>query len=117
MWLSKMLSKNAAATGAEKGSVTISNGSSLEAGATASARNIGVYSPYGYISAPPVGEEIIVIPSLDGQVTIGSKQKEMPIESGEVKITSLGGASILLKNDGTVVINDSLIIDREGNIL
>ena len=117
MWLSKTLSKNNSSSRAERGSITISNNKSLEACASASARNISVYSPYGYCALPPVGEEVIVIPSLDGQVALGSKSKEGDIISGEVKIQSLGGASILLKNDGSVVINGGLTIDREGNIV
>ena len=116
MWLSKTLAKNNFSSRAERGNITISNNNSLEACASASARNISVYSPYGYCALPPVGEEIIVIPSLDGQVALGSRSKNGDIMSGEIKIQSLGGASILLKNDGSVVINDSFIIGREGDV-
>lgn len=39
--------------------------------------------------------------------------KTQGLAQGEVEIRSLGGARILLKNDGSVVIN-SLVINRDG---
>lgn len=115
MWLSRMLSKQNNAEKAEKGSVTISKSDLLEADSSVNTRNLGSYAPYGYSSAAPVGEEVILVPSSDGQVAVGTRCKENELESGEIKITSLGGANIILKNDGSVVIN-SLVIDKNGVI-
>ena len=115
MWLSKMVSKNTSASRAQKGNITISGSADVEALATEGARKITAYTPYGYSSAAPVGEEVAVIPSDDGKIALGTKCKDAEIESGEVMITSLGGAKIILKNDGSVVIN-STVIDKNGVI-
>lgn len=116
MWLSKMLSSpGSKAQKAERGFVTMSSASNIETDSSISTRNITSYSPYGYNALPPIGEEVIIVPSTDGQVAIGSRTKATMLESGEIEILSMGGASICLKNDGSVVIN-SLIIDKDGVI-
>lgn len=115
MWLSKMISRANDYQKAEKGIVTISDKNELEIGASASSREVKNYAPYGYNSAPPVGQEVILVPSSDGQVVLGTKSNPQALDSGEVRISSQGGASIVLKNDGTVVIN-SMVIDRNGVI-
>ena len=115
MWLSKMIGKNTADNRAQKGSITISGSADVEAQYTAGAKSMQAYTPYGYTSAAPIGEEVAVVPSSDGEIAIGTRCKASELESGEVMISSLGGAKIILKNDGTVVIN-SMVINREGMI-
>lgn len=114
MWISKMISQSRQSPKAEKGSVTLSS-NSLETDGTVKTRNIDAYAPYGYQCRPPVGEEVMLLPSGDGQVMIGSKAVCENLQSGEIRLKSLGGASIILKNDGSVVIN-SLVIDKNGVI-
>ena len=46
---------------------------------------------------------------------LGALSKDEDIESGEVKISSLGGAYIILKNNGDIVLN-GLVIDSRGVI-
>lgn len=87
----------------------------LEAGATVTRRNIDSYAPYGYKSVPPVDEDVIMLESNDGAVVLGTLSKDEDIESGEVKISSLGGAYIILKNNGDIVLN-GLVIDSRGVI-
>ncbi len=116
MWLSKAISKGAADNRAQKGSVTIPGSSSIEAQASSNAKSLSAYAPYGYASSAPLGEEVIVLPSEDGEIAIGTRAKAADIETGEVSISSLGGAKIVLKNDGSVIIN-SLIIDKNGVII
>lgn len=113
MWLSKMLSRSDTSDKAEKGRVTLSGADGFEAGSSVTSRNINAYAPYGYNSLAPVGEEVILLPSSDGQVAMGTKNDSTSLESGEIKITSKGGAYIILKNDGSVIIN-SLKIDKNG---
>lgn len=115
MWLSKTIGKSIADNRAQKGSITISGSADLEAQYTAGAKNMESYTPYGYTSAAPIGEEVVVIPSSDGEIALGTRCKSSELQSGEVMISSLGGAKIILKNDGTVVIN-STVIGREGVI-
>ncbi len=112
MWMSKMISKYEQNQKAEKGSVTLSD-RCIETDGTVKARNIESFAPYGYQTVPPVGEEVMLLPSSHGQVIIGSKSENSDLESGEIKISSKGGASIILKNDGSVMIN-SAMIDKNG---
>lgn len=114
MWISKMISKSEKEQKAEKGCITLSN-NSVEAQGTVKSRNIDSFTPYGYQSVVPVGEEVMLLPSSDGQVMIGSRCADSSLKSGEVRISSLGGASIVLKNDGSVIIN-SLVINKNGVI-
>lgn len=114
MWMSKRIVATSEKEVAEKGKVTLSD-NQLEAGATVTRRNIDSYAPYGYKSVPPVDEDVIMIESNDGAVVLGALSKDEDIESGEVKISSLGGAYIILKNNGDIVLN-GLVIDSRGVI-
>lgn len=115
MWISRRLRQATTQPKAERGSVILANDNGLEAGGTISTRDVSVYQPYGFSSVPPVGEEVMLLPSSDGQVVIGAKSSNS-CDAGEVVITSLGGAKIMLKNDGTIVLN-SLVIDKNGVIV
>ena len=110
-----MIAKNTADNRAERGNVTISGSAEVEARSSTNAKSLDTYTPYGYTCSAPVGEEIIVMPSSDGEVALGTRCKAESLQSGEIMITSLGGAKILLKNDGSVVIN-SLVINKNGVI-
>lgn len=114
MWISSKMKSKATKQFGEKGSVTLSK-NHLEAGATMSKRDMECYAPFGYQSKAPVGQEVMLIPSSTGQVVIGSLSDAKDLESGEIRICSQGGATILLKNDGTIMLN-SLVIDRDGVI-
>ena len=115
MWLSKVISKPRGETIAESGNVTIASADSIEASATVNCRNLPNYAPYGYTSVAPVGEEVVIVPSTRGQVALGTKAVPSQLQSGEVCISSKGGAKIILKNDGSVIIN-SLVINKNGVI-
>ena len=65
----------------------------------------------------PAGEDVMLLPAADCLLAFGTTEQTAAPEPGEIVITSRGGASIALKNDGTVVINRRLMIDKEGNIL
>ena len=114
MWMSKRIVATSEKEVEEKGKVTLSD-NQLEAGATVTRRNIDSYAPYGYKSVPPVDEDVIMLESNDGAVVLGALSKDEDIESGEVKISSLGGAYIILKNNGDIVLN-GLVIDSRGVI-
>lgn len=114
MWISSKIKLKQNSRMAEKGSVTLSK-SMMEAGSTISKRDIESYAPYGYQSKAPVGQEVMLMPSSSGQVMIGALSKNDDLESGEIRLSSLGGATIVLKNDGTIMLN-SLVIDENGVI-
>ena len=106
MWMSKCLSERQKSSTPEKGKVTLSSGQ-LEAGSTLMSRGIQ--------SNPPVGESVMIIPSNSGQALVGTLCKAESLETGEVRLSSLGGAVILLKNDGSIVLN-GLVINKHGVI-
>lgn len=76
----------------------------------------GVYTPFGFSSVAPSGEKALIIPTPNGEMIAGYKMRPRVLESGEVELFSQGGAYILLKNDGSVVIN-GLTISTRGEIV
>lgn len=114
MWLSKKF-KTASVTPAEVATVA-TGGAEIEATSTKSQRAVSAFSPYGYSYSAPSGNSVLLVDSGAGVVSAGTKMENMGLENGEVQITSLGGASILFKNDGTVVINNCLFVTPEGEI-
>ncbi len=61
--------------------------------------------PYGVYSVPPNGCSAVVLPVGEGEVTLGVTSGTAEINQGELALYSSGGASIILKNNGDVVIN------------
>ncbi|MCR5206856.1 MAG: hypothetical protein K6C14_00075 [Eubacterium sp.] len=116
MWLSRKMNKSATQPFAEKGEVTLASRNNWEADASKNVRNISCYLPYGFTSIAPVGEEVLILEASDGSVALGVKAPVGTLNAGEIKISSSGGACIELKNDGSVIINKTLKIDRQGRI-
>ena len=75
----------------------------------------GVYTPFGFSSVAPTGENALVIPTQNGEMIAGYKMRTRVLEEGEVELFSKGGAYIILKNNGSVVIN-GLTISIRGEI-
>lgn len=117
MWLSRIIRESGTAPQAEPGKITLSGNGVLEADATRSSRNVKLCFPYGYAAGVPAGAEVMLLPAVDGVLAFGTETAGSLPAPGEVTITSRGGASVALKNDGTVVINGCLTIDKEGNII
>lgn len=116
MWISRILSENKAEPLPETGEVTLSSPDNWEADASKKERNINSFSPYGYAAVAPVGEEVLLLPVSNGTAALGTKTNAEGLAAGEILIRSKGGATIELKNDGTIVLNKTVIIDSEGGI-
>ena len=108
MWISRQIIKEEKLPPTECGKVTMNSGGKIEAASTGVERNVDFYSPYGYISCVPKGG--------GEQVCIGVESDSSAVGYGEVKITSLSGAYIHLKNDGSIELN-GLLISKEGKII
>ena len=92
MWLMNYITKNSiTAPKAERG------------------RGIKCCVPYGFASVVPVGESAVVLPLANGEVSLGVLAKNVGLDEGEVMLSSKGGASIVLKNDGRVLINGKAV--------
>ncbi|MEE0956731.1 MAG: hypothetical protein UH734_01435 [Ruminococcus sp.] len=105
MWLMSYMTKNSIEKpSAVKGSV----GHGAE-GTTVTAsgehKNLPCCFPYGIVSIPPEGHSAVVLPLEDGEVALGVTDNSAAVEPGEVALFSKGGASLVLKNNGDVVIN------------
>ena len=116
MWLSQILTQENESVQAEHGTVMLNTADGMETEGTAKARHLTQYAPYGYQAKVPVGEEVLLLAMPDGIAAAGTRAVPSPLPAGEIEITSAGGASLLLRNDGCVVINHTLVIDKEGQI-
>lgn len=110
MWLLDYVTKNSFSkadaacgnvTSADMGTVAIS--SSLEH------RSLPVVAPFGIAYVPPVGESSVVLPLECSTACIGVIAPDKSLQPGELMLYSSGGASILLKNNGDVIINGKVI--------
>ncbi len=116
MWISRQIIKEEKAPTVECGKVTMSSNGSVEATSTGVERNVDFYAPYGYSFCVPKGERLLLTQGGGEQVCIGVENDCSSLEYGEIKITSLSGAYIHLKNDGNIVLN-GLTVSKEGKII
>ena len=87
-------------------SASSAGGSSVRLGSASGT----LFSPYGYFSMPAQDVDAVVVQSGRTYCVCGFESAEYSgIEPGEVAIFSAGGASIVLKNDGRVLINGQQI--------
>lgn len=99
MWLTKKLT--------EEGGVKLSSGQVENSGSFAIQgesrfdRPEQVF-PYGFVSSAYEGRQAVM---LDGYCTGLVSAPDEELEEGEVKLYSAGGAEIVLRNDGRVIIN------------
>lgn len=105
MWLMGYITNNSITQpGAVKGSVT-NDRQNISVLSSSEHKNIDVCLPYGIESRPPLEESAVVLPLANGEVSVGVIAPAQTIEPGEIKLCSKGGASIILKNNGKVIIN------------
>lgn len=99
MWLTRQFEQKA---GAQVTSGEVSGGETL----TVTGESVHIAPqlllPYGFSSTPPSGNQAVL---LNGMCAGVAAVQDSRLEDGEVCLYSAGGAEILLKNDGTVVIN------------
>ena len=107
MWISGYVTGNSfKGSGASLGEVQAAGTGKVSVRSTAEYRSIPVLAPYGIAYIAPVGERSLVLPTEDGSVCVGVVAPAAPdLQAGELMLYSAGGASIVLKNDGRVLIN------------
>ncbi len=106
MWILNYVTKNSLGEALpEKGRVTSSSDGKVHINASSDFAGIPIVAPYGISYAPPSGEDSVVINAGGNDVCLGTVAAKANLEPGELMLTSLGGASIVLKNDGGVYIN------------
>ncbi len=106
MWLTNYLSVNSRKKqNAACGDITQANANTVAVQASVEHRGLPVVAPYGIVYMPPVGENSVVLPTEEGEICLGVIAKEKNLNPGELMLFSKGGASVILKNDGSVIIN------------
>ena len=111
MWLCKEINSfNKKNSNSSIGKVTQVNNGNVCVEDDSEYRDIPVVCPYGYVSLPVVGSEAVFSPISSEFFYLGCKIKNREnLRPGEVGLYSYGGASIVLKNDGRVLINGNEI--------
>ncbi len=111
MWLSRRGKEQSGGGPAAMARVTM-DGASLGVFREAEARRVPLFSPGGYIWRPETGEELLVLRCSGETCAVGAEMGERPegMLPGEVLICSKGGASIFLRNDGTIEINGDVTV-------
>lgn len=111
MWLTKYITKNSISTpNAVKGSVNRSDKNEIAVVSSGEHKRLKMCYPYGVVSVPPIGTNAVVLPLDDGEVGLGVISRSGKLEEGEVMLFSKGGASIVLKNNGKVLINGREVV-------
>ena len=106
MWLMQYITNNSmSAPLAAKGEFSVNNSGAAAVSASEEHKNLAFCYPYGVYSLPPAGKRAVVLPLNDGEVSLGVLTDAAGLEAGEVMLCSSGGASLVLKNDGRVLIN------------
>lgn len=115
MWIADYLTRNSITfPEAVSGNVVGSDRSKTAVVSSREHRGLKNIAPYGVISTPPVGTDAVVLPISDGEVCVGVVCTNEGLEPGELLLRSKGGASILLKNDGSVYINGTKFGGQDG---
>lgn len=96
--------------------VTFSDSAGFGAVGSSEARGIPVFAPRGISYVPCEGDRLLMLPVDGTETCVGCLCAEPGLPGGELKLSSAGGAVILLKNNGEIILN-GLRISREGKIL
>ena len=106
MWLLNYIKKNSmTAPNAVKGNVNKNDKDGIAVSSSGEHKRLKTCFPYGVVSVPPTGQKAVVLPLEDGEVGLGVIAQNTELEEGELMLFSKGGASIVLKNNGQVLIN------------
>lgn len=68
-------------------------------------RDVPVLAPGGIAWVPRNGAQGVLLPLFNGAVCAGVPVEDKGLEPGELMLFSAGGASIVLKNSGEVLVN------------
>lgn len=106
MWLLDYVTKNSLKKASPScGDVTSTDTGTVAVSSSTEDRRLPVVAPYGIYYVPPTKEQAVVLPLDSGRVMLGVKAPVKDLQPGELMLFSSGNASIVLKNNGDVVIN------------
>lgn len=120
MWLSKKLVKSSTSLHSDSpeiGNLSISTNDLMAAISSCEKRGITFYTPLGIEFYPSEGQKVLLVSCGNHTACAGVEMKKSStLKAGEIRLFSEGGANVLLKNDGSITLNDSVTIDKNGDI-
>lgn len=106
MWLTDFVTKNSfSKTEASIGDITSAKTSAVAVNTALEQRDVPLVAPFGIAYNPPRCEKSVLLPLNSNYACIGVLCQSKDLAPGELMLFSQGGASIVLKNNGQVIIN------------
>lgn len=111
MWISRYVTENSFSRDSPSvGTVRAAAEEKVSVSASNDHRLLPVSAPYGIAYVAPVGARSLVLPTEAGNVCLGViGERSGELAPGELMLYSAGGATIVLKNDGRVLINGKAV--------
>ena len=113
MWISQNIVQKDPEIRAAQGSVTGCAKAGITVQGAKEHREMGIYAPFGISYVPPEGEPVLLLPVSGGTACAGTLMRQQNLEPGELMLFSAGGAQLVLKNSGEILLNGK-IFPREG---
>ena len=111
MWIARRMARRAGREEFSTGRAAGAPGGRLSVRGAGEARGLRCAAPWGVESLPPEGERVLVLP---GAGLCFGTVRAAGVAPGEVRLFSAGGAEILLKNSGEIVINGQSFPKPQG---
>lgn len=108
MWLSRQQKRSGQETPVEIGKVTLGGGT-VAVELDSERRGLTVYAPGGYCWRPKTGQKVLVLKTAEGPCVVGTPA-ERTLGEGEAGLAVDGGAEVLLKTDGCVLLGENVEI-------
>lgn len=107
MWINEyMTGRSFGSEGASAGEIRSSGNGSVSVSSTRDYGSLPMIAPAGIAYVPVTGTSTVVMEGAGGAVCLGViAPPQEALQPGELMLYSAGGASIVLKNDGKVLIN------------
>ncbi len=106
MWLVDYMTKNRGHKNVGScGNVTSSSNGNVAVSASLEHRNVPIVAPYGVTYNPEENSKSVILDVAGTYMCLGVVSPFEELKPGELMLRSKGGASIVLKNDGKVLIN------------
>ena len=96
--------------------VTAAGSGGINAAGTEMFRAAPMFAPYGVCGLPPEGETALFLPMESGAACVGVLCAGEGVAPGEAMLFSSGGARLVLKNNGDIVLN-GLTVTRDGQLV
>ena len=106
MWISRYMTANSFSDERPSVGEVRATGEKVSVSAASEHLTMPMAAPYGISYVPPLGVNSVILPTAAGDVCVGViADAGSELAAGELMLRSKGGASIVLKNDGRVLIN------------